>query len=246
VGVIISEYLDMRKVSAKWIPKCLNADQKRTRVQMSQESLQKFQNPGEFLRSLVTEDETGLHHYDPETKQQSTEWRHSGSPRPKKFRSQRSAGKVLASVFWDKDGVILIKYLKTGETINAGVYSNYLIELKEVLKKKRRGKVSSGVQFLQDNAPSHKAHQTMQLLVDLGFTCVPHPPYSPDLAPSDYHLFPHLKKHLKGTHFPSDEALIAEVEGWFAQQDKTFYLQGLEMLQHRCEKCIELRGEYVE
>ena len=149
-------------------------------------------------------------------------------------------------MFWDKDGVIFIKYLKTGETINGGVYSNYLIELKEFLKKKRRRKVSSGVQFLQDNAPSHKAHQTMQLLVDLGFTCVPHPPYSPDLAPSDYHLFPHLKKHLKGKHFPSDEALIAEVEGWFTQQDKTFYLQGLEMLQHRCEKCIELRGEYVE
>jgi histone-lysine N-methyltransferase SETMAR len=50
---------------------------------------------------LVTMDETWLYHYDPETKQQSMEWGHSGSPSLKKFRVQKSAGKVLASIFWD-------------------------------------------------------------------------------------------------------------------------------------------------
>jgi hypothetical protein len=56
-------------------------------------------------------DETWIYHYDPETKQQSVEWRYSGSPRPKKFRVQKSAGKVLASIFWDQDGILLIDYL---------------------------------------------------------------------------------------------------------------------------------------
>ena len=67
-------------------------------------------------------DETWLYHYDPETKQESMEWRHSGSHRPQKLRVQKSAGKVLASSFWDQDGILLIDYLPKGETINAEYY----------------------------------------------------------------------------------------------------------------------------
>jgi len=84
----------MVKLSAKWVPKCLNADQNIN----SASRLSNFWN--DFLLQLVTVDETWLYHYDPKTTQQSMEWRHSGSPRPKKFRVQKSAGKVLASIFW--------------------------------------------------------------------------------------------------------------------------------------------------
>jgi len=61
-------------------------------------------DPNDFLSRLVTMDETCLYHYDPEAKQQSVEWRRSGSPCPKKFRVQKFAGKVLTSIFWDQDG----------------------------------------------------------------------------------------------------------------------------------------------
>jgi len=64
-------------------------------------------------------DETWLYHYDPETKQQSMERRHGGSPRPKIFRVQKSTGKVLASIFCDQDGVLLIDYLQEDQTINS-------------------------------------------------------------------------------------------------------------------------------
>jgi len=85
VGSIIHEDLDMMKLSAKWVPKCLNADQKRQRCQSSENIFEFFQrDPNDFLSRLVTMDETWLYHYDPETKQQSLKWRHSGSPRPKK------------------------------------------------------------------------------------------------------------------------------------------------------------------
>ena len=101
---------------------------------------------------LVTMDETWLYHYDTETKQQSMERRHSGSPRPKKFGVQKSAGEVLASIFWDQDGILLIVYLPKGQTINAEYYSSLLVQLKDILKEKRRGKVTKGVLFLHDNA----------------------------------------------------------------------------------------------
>ena len=100
-------------------------------------------------------DETWLHHYDPETKQQWMEWRHSGSPRPQKFRVQKSAGKVLTSIFWDQDGIFLIDYFQKGQTINANYYSSLLVQLKDILKEKRRGKVTKEVLFFYDNAPAH-------------------------------------------------------------------------------------------
>jgi histone-lysine N-methyltransferase SETMAR len=247
VSHVIRNILDMRKLSAKWIPKFLNADQKRNRVIASQAILARFHAGAEdFVARLVTMDETWLHHYDPQTKERSKEWRHSGSPRPKKFRVQKSAGKIMASVFWDKDGVILMKYLPKGQGINATYYMSLLDELREALKEKRRGKLSRGVLFLQDNAPAHTAHQTTQKIKDLGFELLDHPAYSPDLAPSDYYLFPALKKHLKGTRFASDQEVIGAAEIWFADQPKEFFLRGFQKLEERCNKCVQLRGDYVE
>ena len=100
VGSIIHEDLDMRKLSERWVPKCLNADQKRQRCQSPEQILEFFRrDPNDFLSRLVNMDETWLYHYDPETKQQSVGWWHSGLPRLKKFRVQKSDGKVLASIF---------------------------------------------------------------------------------------------------------------------------------------------------
>jgi hypothetical protein len=87
-------------------------------------------------------DETWIHIYDPETKQQSKEWRHSGSPHPKKFKTQKSSSKVLVSVFWDKHVIFLVDNLEKGATITAEYYVALLDELKQQLVSKRRGKLS--------------------------------------------------------------------------------------------------------
>jgi len=100
VGSIIHEDLDMRKLSVKWVPKCLSVDRNRQRCQSS-EKVWNFFDAIKMISCrarLVTTDETWLYHYDPETKQHSMEWRLSGLPRPKTFRVQKSAGKVLLSI----------------------------------------------------------------------------------------------------------------------------------------------------
>jgi len=112
---------------------------------------------------------------------------------------QKSAGKVLASIFWDQDGILLIDYLPKGQTINAEYYLTLLVQLKDIFKGKRRGKITKGVLFLHDNAPAHRALAT-QKIPGLPL-CLVHPPYSPDLTPSNYHMFPGLKKQLKERHF---------------------------------------------
>jgi len=102
------------------------------------------------------------------------------------------------------------------------------------------------VLFLHDNDPAHRALATQKKLAYLCFQCLDHPPYSPYLAPSDYHLFPRLKKQLKGRHFSSDAEVIVAAETRLDGQHSEFFLSGLQKLEQGAKKCIELRGEYVE
>jgi histone-lysine N-methyltransferase SETMAR len=128
---------------------------------------------------------------------------------------QKYARKFLASIFWDQDGILLTDNLPKGQTINVEYYSSLLVKMNDSLKDKHLGKVTKGVWFLHGNAPAHGALATQKKLVAyLGFQCLDHPPYSMDLAPLDNHLFPGLKKQLKGRHFLSDMAVTADTETW--------------------------------
>jgi len=97
------------------------------------------------------------------------------------------------------------------------------VQLKDILKEKCRGKFTKGVLFLHDNVPAHRALATQKKLAYLGFQCLDNPPYSPDLAPSDYHLFPGLKKQLKGRHFSSDAEVTAAAETYLNGPSSEFF-----------------------
>ena len=123
---ILHNRLGMSKVSARWVPKNLSALQKRTRADLNKNNLENQENPEDFFAKLVTGDETWVHHWDPETKQESMQWKHKGSPPPKKFRTQSSAGKAMATIFWDCEGILLTEYMAKHTTINAQSYANTL------------------------------------------------------------------------------------------------------------------------
>jgi histone-lysine N-methyltransferase SETMAR len=116
-------------------------------------------------------------------------------PAPKKIRVQKSAGKVFALILWDQVGILLIERLPKGQIINAVYYSSLLLQLKDISKEKRRGKVTKGVLFLHDNGPPHRTLATQKKLACQGFHHLDHPPYSPDLALSEYYVFPLLKNN---------------------------------------------------
>lgn len=244
---ILTEELHMNKVSARWVPRMLTDNQKKIRYEMSSVNLEKFRSdPETFLRRFVTVDESWIHHFDPETKQQSMTWKRPSSPTPKKFKVSSSAGKVMASVFWDAEGVIMIDYLQKGATITGSYYAEQIQRLREAIKEKRRGKLSAVVLFHQDNAPPHKARVAMAAIKEAGFELMEHPPYSPDLAPSDFYLFPRLKEHLRGKKFFNDSEVITAVEAYLATQEKDFFLNGIRGLEKRWNKCVDLLGDYVE
>ena len=113
---------------------------------------------------------------------------------PKNSECKNPLEKFSPRFFWDQDVILLIDYLPKVQTINVECYLSLLVQLKDILKEKRRWKFTKIVLFLH-NAPAHRALATQKKLAYLGFQCLDHPPYSPDLAPSDYHLFPGLKNN---------------------------------------------------
>uniref|UniRef100_A0A3Q2XZY3 Histone-lysine N-methyltransferase SETMAR n=1 Tax=Hippocampus comes TaxID=109280 RepID=A0A3Q2XZY3_HIPCM len=121
------------------------------------------------------------------------------------------------------------------------------IKVKKDIKNKRRGHQSEGVILHHDNARPHTAAQMVQTTNKLGWELLPHPSYSPDFAPSDFHLFGPLKAlFMRGTKFESDDEVKSIVSDWLRHQSKDFYAGGLWKLVHRWEKCVTLPGDYVD
>ena len=89
--------------------------------------------------------------------------------------------------------------------------------------------------LLHDNAPAHTAGVATSVAAECG---LPHPPYSPDLSPSDFYLFPLLKEHLRGRQYASDNDIIQSVQDFLEVQNRLFFQSG--KLQKRCNKCIEV------
>ena len=128
----------MRKLSARWVPRLLTVDHKRNRMTTSKHSLDMFKrNTKQFLQRFVTVDETWIHHYTPEMKEQSKQWISQGETAPKKAKTVPSAGKVMATVFWDSQGIIFTDYLEKVRTITGQYYADLLDRFNAELIQKR-------------------------------------------------------------------------------------------------------------
>ena len=244
---IIHEELHMRKLTARWVPRLLTEDHKMKRLSISKELLSRVEEEGDcFWKRMITMDETWLPHYNPETKSQSRQWCGAGDMPPVKARTVASAEKIMMSVFWDTEGVLLVDFLEKGATINSEYYCSLLKKLRETIRFKRRGKLSSVPILHHDNATPHTAKITGETVEKFGWEILPHPPYSPDLAPSDFFLFGALKKPLRGRKFQNRETLIQEVSEWLKNQPKSFFETGITTLAKRWHKCVRAGGGYIE
>ena len=115
-----------------------------------------------------------------------------------------SAKKIMGTVFWDAEGCILIEFLEPGKTINAARYVHTLLKLRRALRFRRPGRK---VILQHDNARPHTARFTLEKTENKGWEILPRPPYSTDLAPSDYHLFGFVKNQMWGEHYEMNEVL---------------------------------------
>ena len=149
VSTTLHDRLGMYKLTARLVPKSLSDEQMATRAPVYSALLKRFRSQEDgFLSRLVTVDETWVHYYEPENNAQSRQSVGPGSPRPKKFKTQLSAGKVMATAFWDAQDVIMLDLLAKKSTITVAYYAILLDQLRTVIREKRRGKLSK-----RDSAP---------------------------------------------------------------------------------------------
>ena len=151
----------------------------------------------------------------------------------------------MATVFWDAKGVIMLDFLPKRSTITGVYYANLVDQLRTAIREKRRGKLSKGVLLQQDNSRVPTCKVVLDAVERNGYELIPHPAYSPDLAPSDFFLFPNLKKDIRGLHLRSDEEVVTAVEEWVNGKNPDFFSSGLMALEHRWSKCITLEGNYI-
>lgn len=242
---ILHDKLGVRKLLARWVPRLLTVDNKWTRLSISKQCLDLFKrNPQEFLRRVVTVDEIWIQYYTFETTQQSKHRTFSDKSASKKAKSVLSAGKIMATIFWDSKGIILLEFLEKGSTITGQYYSELLDRFDEKLKGTRTHLAKEKVLF-HHNAPAYSSGVFTAKSHELHYELLPHPPYSPDLAPCDFFLFPDMKTWLADKTFSLNEVIV-ETEIHFEQFDKSYFLEGLKKWQERWEKCIALRGDYIE
>ncbi|GBM79213.1 Histone-lysine N-methyltransferase SETMAR [Araneus ventricosus] len=167
-------------------------------------------------------------------------WGHTGSAtRLRKARQTLSARKLMVTVFWDAQGILLIEFMTRGTTINSEVYCRMLKKLKRAIQNKRRGLLSSGVVLLHDNARPRTAVRTGEVCSNSNGMCF-------NILPSDFHVFTEMKKWLGEQHFADDEELKNAVTHWLKSQAAALYAEGIGKLVKRYDKCLKNGGDYVE
>ncbi len=205
---IIRKDLNLKLKCARFVPHTLTPRHLRERLEISQAMLQAIQiNPG-LLRRVITTDETWVHQYNPETKRQSSEWLAPGEQRAVKPRKALSTQKCMLITLFDYRGMVHFEFVRN-RTVNTEIFVQILGCLKTALVNKMPRNRRPVIHM--DNASPHDSRNTRAQLLFTGIWSIHHPALSPDLAPSDFWLFPRLKQGLKGRHFQNLDALEAAV-----------------------------------
>ena len=152
----------------------------------------------------------------------------------------------MATVFWDSEGVVLVDFLEGKKTVTGAYYVEVLRKLRAKLAEKRPGKLHCGILLHHDNAPGHSSRIVRDVLREFRWELLPHPPYSPDLAPSDFFLFPKLKEHLKGVYFNDTNEAKQAAKTWLTKWSADYFKNGIKGWKHRLENCIDFDEDYVE
>ncbi|KAJ4441066.1 hypothetical protein ANN_10916 [Periplaneta americana] len=141
----------------------------------------------------------------------------------KKFKTAPLAEKIMAAVFYNSEGLLLVDIMLHGTTINSNVYVATVKKLQARLSRVRPHREKQYVLLLHDNVWSHVSHKITDQIRKLGWATLKQSTYSPDLAQCDYHLFGKLKESLRGTSFEDDDSLVHAAKEWLKRGGPDFY-----------------------
>lgn len=225
-----------------WVPHELNEIHKQQRRMICSALITRNQNE-HFLHRIVTGDEKWVLY---RNCKRSRQWLSTGQTPIPTAKDGLHPKKVLLSVWWDSLGIIHYELMPPGQTITGEVYRQQLTRLNEALSQKRPALVNrKGVILLHDNARPHSAKDTQEHLKQMGWEVLPHPPYSPDLAPSDYHLFRSLEHHIRNKTYRNQDAIENDFNSFINQKAPEFFKKGIQNLVERWQEVISNDGNYI-
>lgn len=258
VLTILHDHLKVKKLFTQWVPLELDATQKKHRITHSKFGLKFFcRKKMEFLQRFVTVNAIWIYHVALENVDRASS--SSLANRSKRRRMQQSSkqshDKVLAIIFWNANGIVFIDYRKTGVIqLTADEYNSVVSRLHSKLFEKRPNLTTQKPVLFHYNTMGglvstqiSLAHaEIMTKLQELQYEVFLHPANSPDLDPSEFYLFPNLRGWLQGKRFTSIAQLDMEVTTYCNGFDVEYFTKGIEMLEERWRKCVELNGNYTD
>ena len=246
VHLILKKHLKVRKISARWVPHLLTDEQKRQRVKVAKKQMFPKYDKKQFA-NVVTGYETWVHYFEPVRKVSNKIWATKHSKRPIIANCSLSTKKVLYAIFFSGEGVAIKVPVKKAKSITGKCYKDVVLKkLKKYYQKRHPATGFKHVRLLHDNAPAHTSTIVTAFLKKEKVTVLPHLPYSPDLAPCDFFLFPKLKAFLAGWKYQSRQALGSAIHQYLITVPKSAYRDALKKRIHRLKLCISSHGEYFE
>ena len=225
-----------------WLPHQLKEIHLTQRISIC-DSLLKRNEIDPFLKNLITGDEKWIVYNNVNRKRS---WVMQDEPAQTTSKAEIHQKKIMLSVWWDYKGILYFELMPQNQTINSNVYVQQLAKLNDAIQEKRPVLSNrKGVVFHHDNAKPHTSLVTRQKLLELGWDVLSHPPYSPDLAPSDYHLFRSMQNSLNGKIFNNADDVRSHLIQFFDSKDQKFYERGIFTLPERWQKVIDKNGQYL-
>lgn len=198
VRTILNECLGMKHVTARLVPKILDFLQKLNRLKVAEDMIDRVNSDSSFIKRIIAGDEIWIYEFDVHTSQRALK-------KTKKSCPSRSKLKAMLTVFFDYHGVVHSEFLPEGELVSAEYYLSVMQRLREQIRRKRPDlwEANSWILHHNNNLPSHTAEIVNEFLFYNSTNLIEQPPYSPDMAPVDFFLFPKLKSPLRSTRFDS-------------------------------------------
>ena len=208
VHEILTKTLGLRKICARWVPDLLIDEQKQERLKCSNNLLKQFRNcDNRKFSDMLTGDETWVYMLEPQRKADNKQWRSKTQTRPVVCKRQKSAKKVMYTIFFNSCGPVVQIPSETGKSITGKFYKDVVLKkVKKFYKKKRPSVGLKGTFLLHDNAQTQKCNVVVDFLDKEKVKVIKHPPFSPDLSPCDFFLFPRLKKMPSGRKYHTKSA----------------------------------------
>ena len=248
VHLILKKHLKVRKISARWVPHLLTDEQKRQLVKVAKKLLQMFPKcDKKQFANVVTGVETWVHYFEPVRKVSNKIWAIKHNKRPIIAKRSLSTKKILYAIFFSGEGVAIKVPVKKGKSITGKYYKDVVLKKLKKYYQKRRPATYKYVRLLNDSAPAHTSAIVTAFLKKEKVTVLPLPPYSPDLGPCDFFLFPKLKAFLAGRKYQSRQALGSAIHQYLITVPKSAYRDAFKKKGiHRLKLCTSSHGEYFE